>query len=37
MDIAQKVYACFDQPDLKAPFSLTVTAPEEWTVARERP
>jgi aminopeptidase N len=32
MDIAQKVYACFDQPDLKATFALTVAAPEEWTV-----
>jgi aminopeptidase N len=32
MDIAQKVFACFDQPDLKAPISLTVTAPSEWTV-----
>ena len=32
MDIAQKVYACFDQPDLKATFSLTVAAPESWTV-----
>jgi aminopeptidase N len=32
MDIAQKVFACFDQPDLKATMSLTVTAPTEWTV-----
>jgi aminopeptidase N len=32
MDIAQKVFACFDQPDLKAPISLMVTAPTEWTV-----
>jgi aminopeptidase N len=32
MDIAQKVFACFDQPDLKAPISLTVTAPAEWMV-----
>ncbi len=32
MDIAQKVFACFDQPDLKAPMSLTVTAPAPWTV-----
>ncbi len=32
MDIAQKVFACFDQPDLKAPMSVTVTAPPEWTV-----
>ena len=32
MDIAHKVFACFDQPDLKAPISLTVSAPEAWTV-----
>ncbi|HEX4685986.1 MAG TPA: aminopeptidase N, partial [Nocardioides sp.] len=32
MDIARKVFACFDQPDLKAPISLTVAAPAEWTV-----
>ena len=29
---AHRVYACFDQPDLKAPFTLTVHAPEDWTV-----
>jgi aminopeptidase N len=29
---AKRVYACFDQPDLKAPFSLTVTAPADWEV-----
>jgi aminopeptidase N len=27
---AHRVYACFDQPDLKAPFELTVTCPESW-------
>jgi aminopeptidase N len=27
---AHKVFACFDQPDLKAPFSLTVFAPQDW-------
>ena len=27
-DDAHRVYACFDQPDLKATFSLTVTAPD---------
>lgn len=32
MDIASKVFACFDQPDLKAPVTLTVIAPEHWTV-----
>ncbi|GAC1611665.1 MAG: aminopeptidase N [Mycobacteriales bacterium] len=29
---AQRIFACFDQPDLKAPMSLTVHAPEGWTV-----
>ena len=29
---ARRMYACFEQPDLKARFTLTVTAPETWTV-----
>jgi aminopeptidase N len=29
---AQRMFACFDQPDLKAPFTFTVTAPAGWTV-----
>ena len=29
---AQRVYACFDQPDLKAEFTLHVTAPDHWQV-----
>jgi len=29
---AHRVYACFDQPDLKASFELTVTAPGGWQV-----
>ena len=29
---AARVYACFDQPDLKARFALTVHAPPGWTV-----
>jgi aminopeptidase N len=29
---AHRVYACFDQPDLKASFELTVTAPAAWLV-----
>jgi aminopeptidase N len=29
---ARRVYACFDQPDLKASFEFTVTAPAEWLV-----
>ncbi|MFB7498088.1 aminopeptidase N [Streptomyces sp. NPDC056161] len=32
MDDVQRVFAAFDQPDLKAVFDLTVTAPENWTV-----
>ncbi len=31
-DAARNAWACFDQPDLKAPHRFTVTAPEEWTV-----
>ncbi|MBB5933561.1 aminopeptidase N [Streptomyces zagrosensis] len=29
---APKVFGCFDQPDLKGVFEVTVTAPPEWTV-----
>jgi aminopeptidase N len=29
---AHRVYACFDQPDLKAPFALRVQAPHGWVV-----
>ena len=32
-DQAHYVWACFDQPDLKAPHAFTVTAPAAWTVA----
>ena len=32
MDLAHRVFACFDQPDLKAPITLTVQAPDDWTV-----
>jgi aminopeptidase N len=32
MDVAHRVFACFDQPDLKAPITLGVTAPGAWTV-----
>jgi aminopeptidase N len=38
MDIAQRVFPCFDQNDLKAPLTLHVEAPEGWTVlANARP
>ncbi|CAM5361914.1 aminopeptidase N [Streptomyces narbonensis] len=32
MEDVQRVFAAFDQPDLKAVFELGVTAPEGWTV-----
>lgn len=32
MDDVQRVFAAFDQPDLKAVFDLSVKAPENWTV-----
>ncbi|MFC7494595.1 MULTISPECIES: aminopeptidase N [unclassified Nocardioides] len=32
MDIAQKVFACFDQNDLKAPITTSVAADPRWTV-----
>ncbi|WP_412538197.1 aminopeptidase N [Longispora sp. K20-0274] len=31
-DLAPLLFPCFDQPDLKAPVTLAVTAPPEWTV-----
>ncbi len=34
---AQRVYACFDQPDLKAVFTLHVTGPEHWQVVSNSP
>ena len=34
---AQRVYACFDQPDLKAVFTFHVTAPDHWQVVSNRP
>ncbi|MEV4122680.1 aminopeptidase N [Micromonospora sp. NPDC049645] len=32
LDNVQRIFAAFDQPDLKAPFTLSVTAPPQWTV-----
>ncbi|MEI5099985.1 aminopeptidase N [Streptomyces sp. PmtG] len=32
MDDVQRVFAAFDQPDLKSVFALTITAPHTWTV-----
>ncbi|MER7168940.1 aminopeptidase N [Micromonospora sp. NPDC000207] len=33
LDEVQRIFAAFDQPDLKAPVTLSVTAPPTWTVA----
>ncbi len=32
LDAAPRVFGCFDQPDLKAPYDVSVTAPPEWIV-----
>jgi aminopeptidase N len=32
IDNAPRVFACFDQPDLKARFTFTVKTPEDWQV-----
>ncbi|MDX3381327.1 aminopeptidase N [Streptomyces niveiscabiei] len=32
LDDVQRIYAAFDQPDLKATFDVTVQAPDGWTV-----
>ncbi|HEX6579091.1 MAG TPA: aminopeptidase N [Jiangellaceae bacterium] len=34
---ARRVFACFEQPDLKATFALTVTAPAHWQVISNSP
>ncbi len=34
---AHQVFACFDQPDLKAPFTFRVTAPPDWVVVSNAP
>jgi aminopeptidase N len=37
MDIAHRVFACFDQNDLKGPIALTVAADPAWTVLGNGP
>ncbi len=37
MDAAPSIFACFDQPDLKATYTLHVTAPTDWTVIGNAP
>ncbi|PTR25840.1 aminopeptidase N [Rhodococcus sp. OK519] len=34
---ARRVFACFEQPDMKAPFTFVVTAPTGWDVTSNRP
>ncbi len=34
---ARRMYACFEQPDLKATFTLTATAPSNWKVISNSP
>ncbi|KZF15884.1 aminopeptidase N, partial [Rhodococcus sp. EPR-134] len=34
---ARRVFACFEQPDLKAPFTFEVTAPDGWEVLSNQP
>ncbi|HEX4789424.1 MAG TPA: aminopeptidase N [Actinospica sp.] len=36
-DHARRVFACFEQPDLKAPFAISVIAPASWTVISTQP
>ena len=36
LDDAQRVFACFDQPDLKAPVTLIVAAPPDVGGRRQR-
>ena len=32
LDAAPSIFACFDQPDLKAPYTFHVRAPQDWVV-----
>ncbi|HQR80677.1 MAG TPA: aminopeptidase N [Actinomycetota bacterium] len=34
---ARRMYACFEQPDLKAPWQLTVEGPSHWVVTSNSP
>jgi len=37
LDAAPSIFACFDQPDLKAPYTFHVQAPRGWTVIANAP
>ncbi|MEO8329366.1 MAG: aminopeptidase N, partial [Candidatus Nanopelagicales bacterium] len=34
---ARRMFACFDQPDLKATYAFTVTAPSDWQIISNSP
>jgi aminopeptidase N len=34
---ARRMFACFDQPDLKGAFTFTITAPDDWQVISNSP
>lgn len=34
---ANRLFPCFDQPDIKATYRLTVTAPDDWTIISNGP
>jgi len=37
LDAAPSIFACFDQPDLKAPYTFHVRAPRDWVVVGNAP
>ncbi|MEX0429724.1 aminopeptidase N [Nocardioides sp. DS6] len=37
MEAAPSIFACFDQPDLKAPYTFHVVAPADWVVVGNAP
>jgi aminopeptidase N len=37
LDAAPSIFGCFDQPDLKAVWTMRVTTPREWTLAGNTP
>ena len=34
---ARRIYPCLDQPDLKAPFVVSISAPDSWTILANQP
>jgi aminopeptidase N len=37
LDAAPSIFACFDQPDLKAPYTFHVRTPQDWVVVGNAP